>query len=206
MPDCDDLLTQSLLLREVADPRNHPAWESFCLRYQPLIRRWCYQQGVGADETEELSQEVLVKLVSKMPNYCYDRERGRFRDWLRQVVRNHVTDQRRRAGRQPAPAAAPPPEEWPDPRSLDRLEELAGVVGRHLEQAEQVVGRVRRGLRQPHNWAAFYQTAILGRPAQEVARDLGVKVATVLQARHRVARKLREEGAKLLQAGPPATT
>src|SRR5262245_50668800 len=103
MTDRDDLLTQSVLLREVADPRNHPAWKAFCQRYQPLIRRWCRQQGVSPAETEELSQDVLVKLVRKMPDYHYDRARGRFRDWLRQVVRNHVTDHRRTGSRRLCP-------------------------------------------------------------------------------------------------------
>ena len=47
-------------------------------------------------------------------------------------------------------------------------------------------------------WDAFRRFAIDGRPAAEVAAELGLKVNSVLQAKSRVLKRLREEAGELL--------
>lgn len=44
----------------------------------------------------------------------------------------------------------------------------------------------------PSTWDAFYQTHVAGRPMDEVAQELGLKVGNVYLARCRVMSRLRE--------------
>ena len=46
---------------------------------------------------------------------------------------------------------------------------------------------------EPQSWRAFASTVLQGRPTAEVARELGMKVNTVLQAKSRILRRLRQE-------------
>ena len=51
---------------------------------------------------------------------------------------------------------------------------------------------------QPNTWEAFRRFAIDGHPAVEVAAQLGLNVNSVLQAKSRVLKRLREEAGELL--------
>jgi RNA polymerase sigma-70 factor (ECF subfamily) len=48
-------------------------------------------------------------------------------------------------------------------------------------------------------WQIFQRTAIEGRDAADVARELGMTARAVRQAKHRVVKRLREEYAGLLE-------
>jgi DNA-directed RNA polymerase specialized sigma24 family protein len=52
----------------------------------------------------------------------------------------------------------------------------------------RIKGRVK-----PATWDAFHLTAIQGRAGAEVARELGMAVANVFVAKHRVQKMLQEE-------------
>ncbi len=43
-------------------------------------------------DANDLQQEILLKLWKKLPSLDYQPERGKFRTWLYQVIRNHVYD------------------------------------------------------------------------------------------------------------------
>jgi RNA polymerase sigma-70 factor (ECF subfamily) len=47
-------------------------------------------------------------------------------------------------------------------------------------------------------WQAFWLTAVEGRPADDVAADLGVSAAAVRKAKSRVLHRLKEELGELL--------
>jgi len=51
---------------------------------------------------------------------------------------------------------------------------------------------------QPNTWEAFRRFAIDGHRAVEVAAQLGLNVNSVLQAKSRVLKRLREEAGELL--------
>jgi RNA polymerase sigma-70 factor (ECF subfamily) len=49
----------------------------------------------------------------------------------------------------------------------------------------------------PHNWQAFYLTAVEGQPAAEVALQLHMKVARVYAARSTIQQRLAKECQRL---------
>src|SRR5262249_51826230 len=73
------------------------AWAVFHARYRGVILRWCLRRGLPAD----LTQEVLLKLFRRLPQYKHDPARGQYRAWLKVVVNNALTDFGRRQRRRP---------------------------------------------------------------------------------------------------------
>lgn len=74
----------------------HPtelAWESFVDRYGKKILLWCRGKGLNSHDSQNVVQEVLMRIHSTMQRDSesrYSSERGRLRPWLRRVTINAV--------------------------------------------------------------------------------------------------------------------
>jgi RNA polymerase sigma-70 factor (ECF subfamily) len=180
------LTTSPTLLERLRRPEDSPAWERFVRLYTPLLLNWARRQGLQDADAADLVQDVLVKLYRLLPSY----ERGpgqSFRGWLSRVLVNQARDYRRaRATRGLSPAdgldgvgvADPTPE-------LEEVEYRQALVHRGLELV--------RGHFSDTTWRAFTGVLVAGRPAADVAAELGVTENAVYLARHRVLTRLREE-------------
>jgi RNA polymerase sigma-70 factor (ECF subfamily) len=167
------------------------AWERLVELYAPLLFAWARRVGCQEADAADLVQDVLTLLVCKLPEFRYDAH-GSFRAWLHTVTLNRWRNLRRRAAL-PREANAPDPDDLPGP---DTTEEF-----READYRRHLVGRAVRLMRadfQPTTWKACWETAVAGRPAAEVARELGVSVGAVYMARSRVLSRLRRELAGLL--------
>jgi RNA polymerase sigma-70 factor (ECF subfamily) len=178
--------TPGSLLERLREPRNEEAWVRFVRLYTPLLYHWARRCGLRAEDCADLTQEVLTTLFRKLPEFSYDRHRS-FRAWLRTVTLNHWRDRLRRRATQPLPGdggldclAAPD-----DLAALEEEEYRSHLVGRAL--------RLMQADFQPLTWQAFWQHGVLGRPAPEVAAELGLSLAAVYSARFRVLGRLRQE-------------
>jgi RNA polymerase sigma-70 factor (ECF subfamily) len=133
-----------------------------------------------------LVQDIFVILVQKLPDFEYD-SRKSFRAWLRTVLLNRWRDREKRA------AASP------EQKDAAALEQAAGPdQALEVEEAEYRAVLLRRALElmqnefRPATWRACWEQVVEGRPAAEVARELGLTVNAVYVARSRVLRRLRE--------------
>jgi RNA polymerase sigma-70 factor (ECF subfamily) len=183
--------SQSLLLRLRHEPGDQRAWVGFVDRYAPLIRRWCRERGMREPDIEDVSQDVLVRLVTALKKFSYD-PKGRFRGWLRAVVQSALVDHRAR-WRQPARgsgdsrviAVLAGQEARPD--LTDRLQ-----ASFDLEILERAMAAVSARVA-PHNWQAFVRTVLEGRAVAETARALGVHEGIVYVARCKIQKMLKRE-------------
>jgi RNA polymerase sigma factor (sigma-70 family) len=199
----DDTRTSATLLAKIRDLHDQAAWERFFAQYQPMILRWCARKHLQPNDAEEIAAAVLEKLVRKMPAFQYDPSRS-FRAWLRTVVAHAVIDLSR--GKQRPGARGNAAGESQDclaniasPELTDRdLDDLAGELTQQLEReflvAQGVSARVQQRVA-AHVWQAFWLTAIEERTGQEVAEQLGIKVATVFVYKARVIKLLHQEAA-----------
>lgn len=62
-------------------------------RYRPRVVRWCYVYLHDADEAQDVTQEVLIRLYTRLPSY---RHEVPFVAWLQTIVRNRCLDHIRR--------------------------------------------------------------------------------------------------------------
>jgi RNA polymerase sigma factor (sigma-70 family) len=203
MSEWDVDRTSSTLLDQVRDWRDHPAWNAFFGRYDPLLRFWCRRSGMRGDATDELCQRIWIELMARMQTFRYDPGRG-FRRWLWRLFRCRAIDLSRHRSGTRIPTfddvmfdeshaalslrglAGGEPDDDPGPESV-RLLRLAGLA----QQAVQA--RVDAS-----SWRAFEMIAIEDRPVGEVARELGKKYTAVYNAYKRVDKLLRQEGARCL--------
>jgi len=184
-PSSDTTRTDPRLLGDVRDPRNHEAWERFIARYRPMIQGWCRQWLPHA--ADDKACDVFSELIFRMMTFEYDPSKGRFRGWLKTVTHNLMAKLKR--------DVLPKVDDDHDPlESVEAGEDLAARLAAQfdLEQLEIARERVRARV-QPHTWQAYVATAEEWRKPADVARELGMKVGTVFQAKHSVITLLRRE-------------
>jgi RNA polymerase sigma-70 factor (ECF subfamily) len=157
-----------------------------------LIYSWGRQVGLQESDAADLVQDVLLTLVQTLPSFTYDRHRS-FRGWLRTVTLNKWRDRRKRRGTQPLPGddgldEVVSPE---DPDAFWEAEYQRHLVGRAL--------KVMQAEFQPATWKACWEHVVSGRPAADVAAELGLSAAAVYMAKFRVLKRLRQELDGLLE-------
>jgi RNA polymerase sigma-70 factor (ECF subfamily) len=174
-------------------PGEQDAWTRFVQLYTPLLLEWARRLGLQSQDAADLVQEVYTILVQKLPQFCYDKDKG-FRKWLRTVIHNKWRERARRrqpaarGGQESALADLPAPEE---PDALSEAEYCQQLIRRalHLMQTEFSAS----------TWKACWEHVMVGRPAAEVAAELGICVGAVYVAKSRVLCRLRQELAGLLE-------
>lgn len=183
--------TPASLLDRLRLPDQQSAWARFVQLYAPLLFHWARRLGLRDDDAADLVQDILTLLVRKLPEFRYD-PRKSFRAWLRTITLNCW---RNRGRRVELPHEAHPP-------ALD------GLAGRdeadllsETEYRQWLVGRALELMQkefQPTTWKACWECVVSGRPAAEVARELGISVGAVYMAKSRVLSRLRQELTDLL--------
>jgi RNA polymerase sigma-70 factor (ECF subfamily) len=192
-----DSQTRVTLLERLArsGARDQAAWEEFVEHYGRKIYRWCRHWQVQEADAHDISQTVLLSLARRFQNFAYDPERS-FRAWLKTVTRNAWKDfvdaSQRPGGGSGADA------NLEVLMSVEAREELVKKLEEQfdhelLEKAMQIV-RLEMA---PHNWKAFYLTAVQGLTVAEVARQLQMKLARVYAARSSIQQRLKKECLRL---------
>ena len=201
MPAGIEVLTSLTLLRKLAAPGDRDdAWRTFYERYRPLISAWCVRSGLYYHDAEEVGAAVLAKMVRVLrTTFVYD-QAGGFRKYLRTVVANEARSLWRQRYRRPGDRGTGNPEmgrrlaELCAPDDVAALvDELDQTLERDLRRARRVMARVRRRVA-PRTWHAYWRTAMCREAAAGVARDLGMTVGAVYEAKNRVGEMLRAEG------------
>ena len=70
------------------------AWEALLRVHTRRIYNLCYRFTGRVEESEDLTQEVFIKVFQTLKSY--DAAQGSFSTWLNRVARNHLVDHYRR--------------------------------------------------------------------------------------------------------------
>jgi RNA polymerase sigma factor (sigma-70 family) len=165
--------------------------------YLPMIRRWLSHLPNLHDELDDLTQEVLVVLFRELPSFERRRD-GSFRAWLRQITVNRMYAFWKTRRKQPLALGGPETDQL-----LAQLADPTSDLARQWDQDhdKHVFGKllaIVEGDFEPSTWQAFTRFALEGRPAAQVAGELGVTESAVVQAKFRILKRLREEAGGLL--------
>lgn len=82
--------TQPSLLRRLQDPEDDSAWRAFTERHRDLIVGYCVRCGLQGADIDDVEQVVWLHLANGLRTFEYDPKKGRFRDYLRIVVRHAI--------------------------------------------------------------------------------------------------------------------
>jgi RNA polymerase sigma-70 factor (ECF subfamily) len=184
-------------LGRLTDNPTEGDWKKLLDEYGPLLRSWLTRAGVPFADHDDLSQEVLIVLVREV--FGFERRGpGAFRAWLRTILHNRIKDYfRARANRAVAIGGS---DAW---NRLDELTDPDSGISKlwDREYDEHIAARTLERVRvdfAPATWEAFTRQVIEGRPACEVAKELGISRNAVLVAKSRVLTRIRAELAGLV--------
>jgi RNA polymerase sigma factor (sigma-70 family) len=184
--------TRPSLLVRLRDTTDERAWNEFTAIYGPLIHRLACRSGFQDADAADLVQEVLRAVAGAIDRWVPDPSRGPFRNWLFRIARNMMLNLVTRERRHPRGTGRD------DIRSLLETQPSPSTEDSELFELEYkrqvfrwAAEKVRGEFREP-TWAAFWQTAVEGKKAQEVGHALGMSVGAVYMARSRVVARLRE--------------
>ena len=71
------------------------AWQEIVQRYHRRIYNICYRFAGSADDAQDLTQEVFIKMYRTLSSY--DVERGGFMTWITTITRNLLVDHFRKS-------------------------------------------------------------------------------------------------------------
>ena len=178
--------TPATLLERLRLPNQEQAWERFVELYTPLLYSWARCLAFQPSDAADLVQDVFTTLVRKLPEFTYDQHKS-FRGWLRTITHHKWRERRRQASASREGTAA----ELPDLPSLDSVDLFCEAEHRRF-----LVGRAMEIMQtdfQPTTWKACWELVVCGRPASEVAVELGISIGAVHAAKFRVLTRLRQE-------------
>ncbi|MCM8529702.1 MAG: sigma-70 family RNA polymerase sigma factor [Lentisphaeraceae bacterium] len=86
----DPWLTRQTLLLRVKDRANEEAWTEFESYYRRYLYSILRRMNISPIDSEDISQQVLVKMWEKLPEFDIETRHSKFRSWLATVVRNQA--------------------------------------------------------------------------------------------------------------------
>jgi len=201
--DNDFVKTQVTLLRQIAMEKtgeDETQWARFFDLYYPAIEAFARRLG-GGSHSEDIAQEVLVKLVKALREGRYERqEGGSFRRYVKTLVRNRLIDLYRSERTRGLGRKVDLNETVADTVVLE-AEDVGDALDREWVRAcydaacEHVLTKTALSAQSRAIYRAY---AIEGRDADSVAREFGIKRNSVCQVKSRVDRMI---VAKLAECG-----
>ena len=84
--------TRVTLLERLRTGKDQTAWLEFESTYRAFILSLILRMGIPNADAEDISQTVLTKVWQKIEDFEYNRNRGKFHNWLAAMTRNTVKD------------------------------------------------------------------------------------------------------------------
>lgn len=205
--------TNETLLERVKATGAHDAWREFYQEYWAVILAYARKLGLNQHQADEVLQETMVALMRQLPGFCYDREKGRFRNFLLTIVHRKSLAAFRRAKRERDThmpwdselehhgAAKPGHGDATTPAEVEMQARWRESV------VEVVLDELARDPRLgPETLAVFRAYAIEGRPVAAVAAEFGLKENAIYQIKNRLIRRVQGKVARRLRdsGGGPA--
>ena len=177
------------------------SWNEFYTSYKPLILLCGYDCHLSTDENEELVQKVMCEIFRKdilgkydidnVPDdivFQHDPEKGRFRHYLRKIIRNQalkiVTKRKEHLSLDDDSGISEnlsSPDQW---KAVWDEEWRKHVLNEALTELKCRI--------QSETYVSFEMYAIQNRPVQEVAEFLNVSVSAVYTAKSRCISELKK--------------
>jgi RNA polymerase sigma-70 factor, ECF subfamily len=153
------------------------AWEKLVVRYSKRIYNLCYRFVERADQAEDLTQDVFVKVFRNLNNY--KPETGSFVTWLMSVSRNLLIDHYRQSKDERATVSASGDEEE-EQSFLETLPTNTRSPEAEMDRLEKVA-TLKKGLSKlsPELREAVILRDIEELSYQEIGTILGIPDGTV---------------------------
>lgn len=198
------MATRRSLVERLPDWRNQKDWYEFFETYWKLIYSVATKAGLTDAEAQDVVQETIITVAKRVEGLKYDPAQGSFKGWLLHITRWRIADQFRK--REPAVAARTKRGDTRRTATIERAPDSAGIDLESAWDAEwrenliaAAVARIKRKV-DARQYQIFDCYVMKEWPAQKVAKELGVNIAQVYLAKHRISALMKKE-LKSLEAG-----
>ena len=194
--------TRKSLIARLENWEDQRTWDEFYQTYWRLIYSVGLKAGLRSDEAFDVVQETILSIAKQSRKQLYDPKQGSFKTWLMNMTRWRINDQFRRRKKDTAMAG----NEWNEERKtavIDRFEDPSGDLLERMwnvewkkNLADAALARVK-GQVSPNQYQIFDYYVVRQWDAKKVQDHLGVSMAQVYLAKHRVGAVLKRELVKL---------
>ncbi len=200
-PETPSLRTRPSLVAGI-QAGDEDRWQEFFRLYGPVVRGFAFKAGLNETEADEVVQETCIGVARNVEEYRYDPAKCRFKTWLLNLASWRVKNQYAKRRRWDDHRQQKPVDEDREPGSVsdtdflglaspDALSALWDAEWREKLLAA-ALDKVRNDLSSTQ-FQIFDLNVLKDWPAGEVAKSLGVSMASVYLAKHRVAKAVRQE-------------
>ena len=196
--------TRKSLIARLDNWEDQRTWDEFYQTYWRLIYSVAIKSGLRAEEAFDCVQETILSIAKQSKKKLYDPAQGSFKTWLMNMTRWRINDQFRKRKKDTAMIGGA----YDDDRKtaiIDRVEDPKGDVLDRLWKvewkknlADAALARVKSQV-SPKQYQIFDYYVVKQWDATKVQDHLGVSMAQVYLAKHRVGSVLKKELAKLDQ-------
>jgi RNA polymerase sigma factor (sigma-70 family) len=195
--------TRRSLLSRLRDWDDQESWRLFFDTYWKLVYGVALKAGLSDAEAQDVVQETVMSVARQMRDFRYDPALGSFKGWLRLITQRRIVDHFRKQGRDAVGHARRSDRTATGTGTIERLPgpesfSLDAVWDEEWERAvmDAAIRRVKQQVT-PKQYQIFDCYALKRWPVAKVKTDLGVSLAQVYLAKHRVSRLIRKEVARL---------
>ncbi|MFT5882209.1 MAG: RNA polymerase sigma factor (sigma-70 family) [Crocinitomicaceae bacterium] len=204
----DEMLKQSFaktrksLIARLDNWEDQRSWDEFYQTYWRLIYSVAIKSGLRSEEAFDCVQETILSIAKQSKKKLYDPAKGSFKTWLMNMTRWRINDQFRKRKKDTAMTGGAFDEDRKT-AIIDRVEDPKGDVLDRLwsvewkkNLADAALSRVKSQV-SPKQYQIFDYYVVKQWDAAKVQDHLGVSMAQVYLAKHRVGSVLKKELAKL---------
>lgn len=198
--------TRKSLIDRLDDWEDQKAWDEFYRTYWRLIHRFSLKAGLPNDEAFDVVQETVLTIAKQWKKgKTYDAEKGSFKNWLMNVARWRIADQFRKRKKNPAAMAAAAFHRSDSDESAGRgtatIERLADPNDDlekvwDVEWSKNLTKVARDKVKEkvsPKQFQIFDCYVIKEWTVAKVREELGVSMAQVYLAKHRIGGLMKKE-------------
>ncbi len=185
----DSTTSLTLLHRLRSDEQDQEAWQQFVGRYGSRIYESCLNRRLATADAQDVTQEILLRLASRMRTFEYDSKRSS-RGWLRRVTENAIVDFFRTTKMDRGKGGSSLISLKNEPARV----ELAAHLGElfDLELMDEAKSRVRKRVTEKcwESWHLLTHTTLSGK---EVAEKLGMTVGVAYANKSQIQKMIQAE-------------
>ncbi len=195
--------TRKSLIERLGNWEDQKSWDEFYRTYWRLIYGVGLKSGLRSEEALDVVQETILAIAKQSKEHRYDPKAGSFKVWLMNMTRWRIGDQFRKRAKDTAMYHFPGDEDGRNTSTLDRVEDPdAQKLDRiwEVEWKRNIADRAIATVKQrvsPRQFQIFDAYVIKQWSVKKVMTELGVSMAQVYLAKHRVGGLIKKELAEL---------
>ncbi len=200
--------TRKSLIERLDDWQDQKTWMEFHDIYWRVIYRFSLRNGLRDDEAFDVVQETLLAVAKQSKDGRYDPRSGTFKSWLFNLTRWRIADQFRKRDRfsNSNDTSHQQTDGLPRTATIERIPDAKASDHDAIweqewkQNASQVAVKRVRNQVSPKQFQIFDCYVIKEWPTQKVQQDLGVSIAQIYLAKHRIGTMLQKELKRLERA------